>query len=304
MLDAEMEIKVLSAAELGKIGNEAAVLILLEAAHFDSPDLISEIVNSLIMIGDLRAIPLLKENTNHPKYRVRIGCLRGLYKLAHTQEAMPMLLEALRDEHPEVRRTAATFIGWKDYAEAAPSLVQCLRDEDARVRKAAVAAVANIKDSLAVLPLINLLKDKDLEIREKAFDAIKVISGEEITFDVNASGKELTEAINNLRDWWQQERLDKEEVTEAEEVTEPEEAAAEAPEAKEADERQAEIEQAWAEGEAAEEEAEAEEYEYTHESLMRMTKAELLSMCEERGIESDEKMTKSEISYLILGETE
>ena len=294
LMDNEMEIKVLAAAELGKIGNDAAVPILLQAAHFDSSDLISEIINSLIMIGDLRAVPLFKENVDHPKHRVRIGSLRGLYKLAHPQEAIPPLLEALRDEHPEVRRTAVTFIGWKDYAEAAPSLVQCLRDEDARVRKAAVAAVANIKDSLAVLPLINLLKDKDLEIREKAFDAIKVIAGEEITFDVHASGKELTEAIKNLRNWWQQERLGKVEVTEAEEVAEPEEEAAEA-----ADERQAEIDRAWTEEGAA-----AEEPEHTQESLMRMTKAELLSMCKERGVESDEKMTKSEISQLILGETE
>ena len=294
LIDNEMEIKVLAAAELGKIGNDAAVPILLQAAHFDSSDLISEIINSLIMIGDLRAVPLFKENVDHPKHRVRIGSLRGLYKLAHPQEAIPPLLEALRDEHPEVRRTAVTFIGWKDYAEAAPSLVQCLRDEDARVRKAAVAAVANIKDSLAVLPLINLLKDKDLEIREKAFDAIKVIAGEEITFDVHASGKELTEAIKNLRNWWQQERLGKVEVTEAEEVAEPEEEAAEA-----ADERQAEIDRAWTEEGAA-----AEEPEHTQESLMRMTKAELLSMCKERGVESDEKMTKSEISQLILGETE
>jgi HEAT repeat protein len=300
LLDDEMEIKVLAAAELGKIGNDAAVPILLEAAHFDSPDLMSEIVNSLTMIGDLRAIPLLQENANHPKYRVRIGCLRGLYKLADSQEAMPMLLEALRDEHPEVRRTAVTFIGWKDYAEAMPSLVQCLRDEDARVRKAAVAAVANIKDALAVLPLINLLKDKDLEIREKAFDAIKVISGEAITFDVHASGTELSEAINNLRNWWQQERLGKVELTEAEEVAEAEE---ESREAKAGDERQTEIERPWAEEEADKVEAWVEEYKHTHESLMRMTKAELLSMCKERGIESDEKMTKSEISQLILEET-
>jgi CO dehydrogenase/acetyl-CoA synthase beta subunit len=88
----------------------------------------------------------------------------------------------------------------------------------------------------------------------------------------------LTEAIKNLRNWWQEQRLGKVEVTEAEEVAEPEE-------------------------EAAEAEA-AEEPEHTLESLMKMTKAELLSVCKERGVEFDEKMTKSEISQLILGETE
>lgn len=292
LLDSEMEIKLLAAAELGKIGNKAAVPILMEAVGFDNSDLTSETINSLITIGDSRAIPLFKEKAPDPNYRVRIGCLRGLYKLAKDQEAIPVLAEALRDEHPEVRRTSATYIGWKDYADTAPSLVQCLRDEDAKVRKAAVSALANIKDSLAVLPLIKVLGDKDLEIREKAFNAIKVITGEEITFNVHASGKELTEEINNLRNWWQQERLGKADMAEAEEeVAEPGEAAD--------DKRQAEIERVWSEEKAA-----AEEPEYTHESLMKMTKAELLSICKERGIECDEKQTKSEISQLILGEKE
>ncbi len=278
LLDSEMEIKVLAAAELGKIGNNAAMPILIEVSNFGHPDLTSEVINSLIMLGDSRAVRVFKKNADHSNYRVRIGCIRGLYKLAEDQEALPVLTKGLKDEHPEVRRTAATFIGWKDYADAAPSLVQCLRDEDARVRKAAVSALANIKDSLAVLPLIKVLGDKDLEIREKSLDAIKVITGEEIAFDLHGSGKELTEAINNLRDWWQQERLGKKKLADAV-VT------AEAAEETAKSERVAE-----------------EEAEFTYESLMRMTKSELLSLCEERGIKCREKQTKSEISQLILGE--
>ncbi|NVM21018.1 MAG: HEAT repeat domain-containing protein [Desulfobacterales bacterium] len=316
LLDSEAEVKVLAAAELGKIGNAAAVPILVEAVHFDSPELVSEIINSLVMLGDLKAIPLFKENANHSNYRIRIGSLRGLYKLAEDQEAIPVLTEALRDEHHEVRKTAATFIGWKDYTDAAPSLVQCLRDEDAGVRKAAVSALANIKDTVAVLPLIKVLGDKDLQIREKAFDAIKVITGAEIAFDVNASGKALTEAINNLRDWWQQERLGKADAGEAEVAVEaePEEQAVreegaeeEAAEAEASGERQAAIEHASAEEEAVREEgaeeeaAEAEKSEFTEESLMRMIKTELVSICKEHGIECDEKQTKAEITQLILG---
>ena len=263
LLDNDIEIKVLAAAELGKIGNEAAVPILMEAAKFDNPDLISEIINSLIMLGDSQAIDLFKEKAADAHYRVRIGCLRGLYKLAEDKDAMPVLTGALRDEHQEVRRTAATFIGWKDYSDAVPALVQCLKDDDARVRKAAVSAVANIKDESSVLPLINVLKDKDIEIREKALEAVKVISGEEISFDVHASGSELKGAISNLRDWWQKDRLSKaeiaEEIDEAEAGEEVEEVAAGTETAGEAEEVSAdaevagEAEEAEVEGEAAEE---------------------------------------------------
>ena len=304
LLDSETEIKTLAAAELGKIGNDAGVAILIEAAKFENPNLTSEIINSLITIGDLRAIPLFKEKAADPKYRVRIGCLRGLYKLAGDEEAMPVLTKALRDEHQEVRRTAATFIGWKDYADSAPALVQCLRDEDARVRKAAVSSLANVKDESSVLALIKVLGDKDIEIREKAFEAIRVISGEEITFDVHASGKALTGAINNLRDWWQKERLGKVEITEAAEVAaEPEapEEVAEAPEEVAEAVAEAEEEVAEAEEEAEEEVTPPEEPQYTEEKLKRVVKPELLSICKDLGIECDETLTKAQIIELILG---
>ena len=206
LLDSENEIKLLAAAELGKMGNEAAVPILCETAGLDDPSLTSEVINSLINIGDVRAIPHFKAKLNDPKYRVRIGCLRGLYKLASDSEAMPLLIDALRDLHPEVRRTAATFIGWKDYSDALPALVQCLKDDDAKVRKAAASSLANIKDESSVLPLIKLLGDPDIEVREKALDAMRMITGEDIDFDIHASGHGLAIAIEGLRDWWQKER--------------------------------------------------------------------------------------------------
>lgn len=270
LLDSEMEVKILAAAELGKIGSVAAVPVLLEASKFDNTDLTSEIINSLITIGDLQAIPLFREKVSDPSYRVRIGCLRGLYKLADDRDAVPLLKEALQDGHPEVRRTAATFIGWKDSAEASPALVQCLRDEDAKVRKAAVAALANLKDESSVLPLIKVLADKELEIREKALETIKVISDDDaIAFDVHASGIALKEAVGNMRDWWEKERLGRVDVTgtdvEAEEaemiaaeISAAEEQAAEEAEAETAKEVAVEAAEE-AEMEAVEEVAAAEE---------------------------------------------
>ena len=208
LLDNEMEVRILAATELAKMGKEVTVPVLLKAAKLDNADLTTEVINALISIGDLRAVPLLLEKASDPGYRIRIGCLRGLYKLADDRDAIPILREALQDAHPEVRRTAATFLGWKDRAEAAPALVQCLRDEDGRVRKAAVSALANLKEEASVLPLIKVLSDKELEIREKALRTIRVISGEDgIAFDVSASGSELKAAVNDMRDWWEKERL-------------------------------------------------------------------------------------------------
>ena len=210
LLDDEIEVRILAVAELGKMGKGAAVPILLEASKSINSDLVSEIVNSLISLGDLRALPLFRKRASDPGYRVRIGCLRGLYKLSDQEDDIPVLTEALRDEHPEVRRTAATFLGWKDSVEAAPPLTQCLRDEDRRVRKAVVSALAHLKDESSILPLIRALEDEDVEIRKKTLQTIQTISGnDDLSFDVDADAPALAAAANQMRDWWEKERLDR-----------------------------------------------------------------------------------------------
>jgi len=206
LLDSDIEIKILAAAELGKMESPTAVPILIEAINFNNSDLTSEIINSLITINDKRAIEVFKTCLNHMKFTVRIGCLRGIYKMADDDLALQILSEGLRDKHPEVRRISATFVGWRDLTSATPALIQCLRDNEIRVRKASVSALANIKDETAVMHLIKILGDNELEIREKAYDAIRMITGEDIIYDVHSYGKEADEKINNLKDWWQNER--------------------------------------------------------------------------------------------------
>ena len=337
LLDSEIEVRILAVAELGKMGKEAAVPVLLEASKSNNGDLVSEVINSLISLGDLRAIPLFRERASDPGYRVRIGCLRGLYKLADYQDDLPVLTEALRDDHPEVRRTAATFLGWKDRVEAAPALTQCLRDEDRRVRKAAVSALAHLKDESSVLPLIRVLADEELEIRQKALQTIRMITGnDEITFDVNADESAMETAVDDMRNWWEQERLgrvyeDRTDValietemmaaeTTAEEETGDKSDALEALEQEEVEITSEEqtafdesvnetIEAIVGENVVSEEETEEtpvdgtgeNERQYREEQLKRMVKTELLSVCRDLGIDADENLLKSDLIALVLG---
>ncbi|MFQ5906578.1 MAG: HEAT repeat domain-containing protein [bacterium] len=61
--------------------------------------------------GDEETIPILVDALGDKSPRVRLGALRGLYKL-NTGESMSSLLDALRDEHPDIRASAATYLGW------------------------------------------------------------------------------------------------------------------------------------------------------------------------------------------------
>lgn len=207
LLDNEMEVKILAATELGKIANPAAVPILFEAVKYGNSYLTTEIINALINMDDQKAVSLFKDTITDANHKVRISSLRGLYKLGSDDEILPVFLECLKDDHAEVRRTAITYIGWKDYVDSVPGLVQTLLDKEEKVRKAAVSALANIKDKTAVLPLMRVLSDSSVEIREKALDTIKAITGQDVTFDLNLTDKELTDSINDLKEWWQSERL-------------------------------------------------------------------------------------------------
>ncbi|MBF0450778.1 MAG: HEAT repeat domain-containing protein [Candidatus Magnetomorum sp.] len=220
LLDPENEIRVLAAAELSKMENLAAVPVLIEIGRDNDPFLKSEAINSLINLNDLRAIPLFKEKAQDPHYRVRIASLRGLYKMIDDDDLKNILIQAIRDEHPEVRKTAVTFIGWKDYSDGVPPLVQCLNDDDNRVQKAAISALANIRDRAAVIPLIKLLGDNSLEIREKALSAIQMIVGEEISFDTQLTGDSLSQSIKNVKEWWQQKRINAAQSTELDSMLE------------------------------------------------------------------------------------
>ncbi|QWR78079.1 HEAT repeat domain-containing protein [Candidatus Magnetomonas plexicatena] len=202
ILDVEMEIKIMAVSELGRFGFKSAVPILIEAAGYKNPYLISDIINALINLGDTSAIPFLKEAAKFPNFRVRVGSLRGLYKLADDNDAIPVFLNALKDEHQEVRKTAATFLGWRDSSDTVPSLVQALHDREEGVKRAAITALSTIKDKAAVSPLIRTLTDESRDIREKALEAIKTITGEYVSFNLDLTGDVLASEIDKLRRWW------------------------------------------------------------------------------------------------------
>jgi len=250
LLSKDQEIRILAANEFAKMKNEAAVPVLTESAGIGDTDLTLEIINALISIGSVNAVPLFKEKITDKSYRIRMACLRGIYKIAEGDaEALQLLTNAIKDKHPEVRKSAITFIGWKDNSEAVPALVQSLRDDDIGVKKAALSALATIRDKATVLPIIRILADDNSDIRQKAMDAIQIITGEKIAFDLRAEGKDRSSAMDNLANWWEKKRTGEAELSGEEEQPMKKDAAAE---------KQAVKKDAAAEKQAVKKDAEAE----------------------------------------------
>ena len=114
-----------------------------------------------------------------------------------------MLIEALKDDHMEVRNSAAMFLGWIESKEAIPALLQvAAADSDLRVRKSAIQALENIRDQGAVLPLIRLLNDDSKDIREKVLVTLERITGETLAVSNGDDAKDRLADVNRLKEWW------------------------------------------------------------------------------------------------------
>jgi HEAT repeat protein len=273
-----------------------------------------EAINALSGVEDPAALELFKESTAHPKFGVRLISLRGVYKLAPVEEAGPILIGALVDEHPEVRRTVAAYLGWKDFPGAGPALIQCLRDEDANVRKSAVTALASLRDENAVPSLIQTLADSSLEIREKTLDALQSIIGKPVKFDVTATDQDQERAIVSLLEWWNalnsgaevhapaeaQEPAEKPAPVQADEIVV--EAVAENMQASAAPVQESAISDfGLPEPVTWDGSSESVSSSIDAEAIKDMSKGDLLAYCDKHGIACDPKLTKAEIKKILLG---
>lgn len=91
------------------------------------------------------------------------------------ERVMPRLVAVLKDQNPELRRTAAQALGKIARKEAVPALFEALGDPDAGVRRNAAWALGVLsEDALEedLSPLALLLFDSDPGVREAAATAL------------------------------------------------------------------------------------------------------------------------------------
>jgi HEAT repeat protein len=91
---------------------------------------------------------------------------------AGTAECTAVVVTALEDPDPLVRRTAATAIPVLRTPAAVPALARTLSDPQAEVRVEAVRALGLIDDDGVLDPLVSALKDPEVRVRDMASEAL------------------------------------------------------------------------------------------------------------------------------------
>jgi len=106
-------------------------------------------------------------------------------------EAVPALLEGLKDRQWEVCVACAVSLGRIRDARAMASLVQLLADKDWRRRGGAVVGLGWIRQKEAIPHLIEMTRDKEIVVGRTAVEFLRHVSGEK-----------LDEATKSWREWW------------------------------------------------------------------------------------------------------
>lgn len=130
-------------------------------------------VATLRDLGDLSSA--LTSFVGDDQYHLRRDAAELLGTFGEVQ-AVPALIEALRDINPWVRGASAHALGRLADKRAVKGLVVALDDSSAWVRLCAVSALAMIGDPKAVKPLERSLFDPDPEVAAAAQEAIGTLT--------------------------------------------------------------------------------------------------------------------------------
>jgi HEAT repeat protein len=207
--DPELSVRWAAARALGTIGHKKAVPDLLMVLEDQDPNVRKAAVDALGMIGDSRALSPLLRRMEDGDARVReaaIGALACLgpavidlltfaYETALNREplvkalgaiadprAADVLLEALADRNPAVRREAAWALGEVGAAKAADDLyLRAVVDSERDVRRAATFALAKLGDSRAVAPLVPVIDEGSFEERIQAITTLGELGSSDAT---------------------------------------------------------------------------------------------------------------------------
>lgn len=135
-------------------------------------------VERLSLLSPAEAVALLVDSLGDPSWRVRKAAVERLTALDDSAGPVHALVRALADGENSGRRNAALEALTRFGAVAVPVLVEASRDDDVDVRKQAVDALAAIGAPAAAERLLELLDDPDANVRASAAEALGALGTE------------------------------------------------------------------------------------------------------------------------------
>jgi HEAT repeat protein len=143
--------------------------------HQDATTPGEQAASALVAIGTPAREPLLRALSN-PVWVARRNAAWAL-GASDASEAVPALLDALKDADAGVREQVAWALGAIGDRRAVDGLIGALKDQAPPVRRQAAWALGALGDKRAVTGLMASLKDSDAGVRKQAAWALGAIGG-------------------------------------------------------------------------------------------------------------------------------
>jgi HEAT repeat protein len=185
--DPNKDIRLSTAKALGLVG-ALALPALFEALQDEEYTVREAAAKALIAIGTPDVASLIKVLRNKD-YDIRAAAISALQKLY----ALSELGKELNNEYPDVRAAAAQALGELKDFNAVPVLIEALKDTVWHVRQSAAKALSDIKDPRAVPAWIQALKDENSNVRAAAIAALRELKA------LSALGRELNNEHRDVR---------------------------------------------------------------------------------------------------------
>ncbi len=141
----------------------------------------------------VQALPLLLQVLRDEHWSRRRGAAWALGEIGDGA-AVPGLIEALADDESVVRVEAAKALRLIGDVDSLPMLLDALRDTDGRVRRAVLDAIIAFK-ATALDGLVDLLRDASIPVRMAALEAIAQIGDGRVADDLLACIRDKTPEI-------------------------------------------------------------------------------------------------------------
>ncbi len=138
--DEDENVRAVAAASLGKLRYARAAHQLVQALADKSERVQAHAEWALENIGE-RAIPAIMDGAKRTATKLRAFRLLGRLK---AREAVPLLIEGLKDRKPEIRSMAAWALGEIGDRRAVSALERALEDKAPEVRREAVVALGKL----------------------------------------------------------------------------------------------------------------------------------------------------------------
>ncbi|MFH1380196.1 MAG: HEAT repeat domain-containing protein [bacterium] len=155
--------------QLGRINGDVSVKLIIPRLRDENEYVRSTSINSLYRLKAADKIfdDICRMLKNDSMYDVRRTAAKTLGKL-NDQKAIPFLIDALKDLHPDVQISAAVSLERLNAQEAGVPLLALLKERDPRVKRQAILSLSTLRNDESVQYIEQELNSDDVSLREAA----------------------------------------------------------------------------------------------------------------------------------------